>query len=172
VAIPDEYAGPATPAIRTVWRRVARNWGGTSLENWGVFVCRRIAGSSTWSQHAYGNAVDFHASTTVMDAIAGYCRGESMRDVVAQVLWKVPDHWDHVHVSGRPMHTGLPACAGGEEEQILREVRQRPLRREAIRSTADTESWAAVIAAGRRGLSRESERMITVVRRLERSMRR
>lgn len=172
MTIPAEYPGPASPAIKTVWRRVARNWGNTSLVNWGVFSCRRIKGSATWSQHAYGNAVDFHASGAVMAAIAGYCRGASMRDVVAQILWQVPDHYDHVHISGRPMFSGLPACAGGEEQRILEEVRRRPLRRAAIRTTAEAESWARAMAEGRRGLDREADRMITVVRRLSRSMRR
>ena len=86
---------------------------GRRLTSWGVYDCRFIAGTTTWSQHAWGNAEDYHGTTDAMDDLAAYARSPALRPYVSQVLWRVPDHFDHVHLSGRPLETGTPACAGG-----------------------------------------------------------
>jgi hypothetical protein len=112
MSIPPDPPPQATPAIRHVWRAVYERWG-DRVDSWGVFACRFIHGTTTWSQHAWGNAVDWHASTELMDRIAAFCRSDEMRPYVSQVLWRVPDHYDHVHVSGRPLRTGTPPCATG-----------------------------------------------------------
>jgi len=102
-----------------------------NLRDWGSQNCRKISGSSSWSQHAWENAND-----------AGYPAGGSPRNdpyLNTAVAWlreqkrvgrsfdgvKIgtilyqngPDttlgHWDHVHFEADPKMTGTPPCASG-----------------------------------------------------------
>lgn len=47
-----------TPAIARVNRVLARAKVGRLIASGGVYNCRNVAGSSTYSQHSWGNAVD------------------------------------------------------------------------------------------------------------------
>jgi hypothetical protein len=47
-----------TKAIARVIRVLARTPAAAFVDHAGVYNCRRIAGSTAWSQHAWGNAVD------------------------------------------------------------------------------------------------------------------
>lgn len=107
----------ATPAIRQVIRRLDTRFG-VRIESWGTFVCKRISGSTTPSQHAWGNAIDIAGSRSTLDQVATFARSRAMRPYVSQVLWQVADHYDHVHISGRPYRVGTPPCmtpGGGSE---------------------------------------------------------
>ncbi len=79
-----------------------RRWDGLSYQ---VFNRRRIAGTSTWSQHAYGNAVDIFGPKAKLDQVARYARGWSH---TRNVLWQVRNHYDHVHVDFEPPGRGTP----------------------------------------------------------------
>lgn len=77
-------------------------------EQWGIYVYRHIAGSSTWSDHAYvsrpnwcGRAIDIHPDTmTVGDLIKATVQKEpAIMNRLRYVLWRVPDHYDHLHFS-------------------------------------------------------------------------
>jgi len=72
--------------------------------------CRKIAGSATWSQHAWANGADLFASKIVLNQVA-----EDLRRVegVAHVLWQVAGHFDHVHFDTWPQGSSTPPCAGG-----------------------------------------------------------
>lgn len=84
----------------------------------GAWKCRRIAGRLDWSQHAYtegeyeGNAADiFPWSMGQGDEIAAYIR---TLPNVKVVLWRVKNHYDHVHFDTWPTGVGTPPCKGGK----------------------------------------------------------
>lgn len=131
VEVPWEPANtPGTPAIDLVYAAVFDNptWADRGVVSWGIVNCRRIAGSQTWSQHAWGNGLDIHASFAVMTELASFLSDEADagRLPIAQILfdssvWTPREGWrhavlstphtDHVHVSGAPMKEGTPPCA-------------------------------------------------------------
>ncbi len=84
-----------------------------TLKNLGIFNCRYIRGTTTWSQHAWGNAVDFGGSTELLDAVADYLNTLKEKGYIplGTLLWRVPDHYTHIHAEGLPKMTGTPPCA-------------------------------------------------------------
>lgn len=117
--------GRNTAAIDTVVAALRQKW--PEVRIGGTYVCKRILGSSTPSQHAWGNAVDFSGpSPLYMSRMAAWAVGEAKagRLPIAQVLWfykdqlnggYVYDHTTHVHISGKPMMTGTPPCMGQQK---------------------------------------------------------
>jgi len=103
----------------------------------GVYNSRHIAGQSSWSQHAFGNAIDLFGHEADLDEIAHNVvlqRNESTyanrgdRQPVHYVIWKEgkggiwspTKGWHeyvgyhpptHVHVDFDPLRTGRPPCA-------------------------------------------------------------
>lgn len=105
---------PGTPRIdrlhHFLWERFP------DLESWGICNCRRISGSSTWSQHAWCNAEDLHrvAGGSVkkgLDPVYRWLQANQRRFHIAHILWQVPDHYDHIHVDMAPNESGTPPCA-------------------------------------------------------------
>ena len=75
--------------------------------------CRRIAGSSTWSQHSWANAADIFPITKEQgDTIQARLLKE-FGPHIKTILWQVANHFDHIHVDTWPTGTGTPPCAGG-----------------------------------------------------------
>lgn len=116
---------PHTESIAKAWDFVHKETQRVSLGlgrklrvvSMGIFNCRHIAGSLSWSQHAWSNGLDFvvrnstgHNDIEAMDHIVAACREEPY---IAQVLWRgVPNHYPgHAHLSGEPMRSGTPPCA-------------------------------------------------------------
>jgi hypothetical protein len=110
-----------TPAIDVVYTYVFGKYAGA--KNWGIVNCRKILDSNSWSQHAWGNGLDIGGDPRLLDTIANdlYEKAKSGALPIAQLLWKgknmltggsVYDHTDHIHISGSPMKTGTPPCAG------------------------------------------------------------
>jgi hypothetical protein len=118
---PPTVNTPGTDAIDKVVAWLNGNFKGR-WENWGICVCKRIANSSSWSQHAYCNAIDIGGSTGNLDAIAKAATAAAKNGKIPadQVIWKgwehvhggnVYDHYDHVHITGKPQRAGSPtAC--------------------------------------------------------------
>jgi hypothetical protein len=81
------------------------------------FNCRPIAGTSTYSQHAWpgGNARDIFGPTWMLDRVAAHLRDRRVRFGIKTVLWRVKGHYDHVHADMWPTGYGRPPCAGGVE---------------------------------------------------------
>ena len=122
--------GASSNAIQEVFSAVMRQF--PRAGSAGIAVCRRISGSSSWSQHAWGNGWDIVApgglsespsSQRFLDMIEKWLiqntRG-GLRLPIAQIIWRgqeqlnggsVYDHFDHIHVSGDPMFSGTPPCA-------------------------------------------------------------
>jgi hypothetical protein len=125
IQLPDS---PGTEAIDIIRWHLYRQF--PQLESWGICNCRLVAGTWTWSQHAYCNAEDVHASSEVMLKAANYLKRKGQGGVlpVGQVIhnrrvwepgyadWRayggINPHTDHVHYGG-PNKTGTPECARG-----------------------------------------------------------
>ncbi len=82
----------------------------------GIYNCRRISGSQTYSQHSWSNANDFYtADKGLQDHIAATLRdvfGDHIRNILT---WRYNSaHWNHVHVDMWPKGWLTPPCTGGE----------------------------------------------------------
>lgn len=125
-----------TKPLERVVRVLQRCINAKMVERAGVYNCRKIAGSTTWSQHAWGNAVDlFPTESKYNDEIANMVVRQATKKTVpnrgrplavAQVIdhlssriWTPATGWGpyggtvgpHVHVTASPMCLGVPACA-------------------------------------------------------------
>lgn len=91
----------------------------------GAWLCRRIAGTLTWSQHAYtevriggpdyqGNAVDiFPDNPAIGDQVEAFL-WDTYGDMLRLVLWRVKNHFDHLHPEPWPIGILTPPCRGGD----------------------------------------------------------
>jgi hypothetical protein len=95
-----------------------------------------------------------------------------MRGLVAEVFWRVPAHYDHVHITGRPKRTGVPPCMGGPEQVLRTPGIPAPIRRQRVAEVVAAESWSRIMVPTARSLERETERIAGTIRRLDRAMRR
>jgi TP901 family phage tail tape measure protein len=80
----------------------------------GIYNRRFIAGTHIWSQHAYGNAVDeMVPSLGYGDMVYAWARAHSGLFHLAHLLWRVPDHFNHIHADFWPQGIGTPRANGG-----------------------------------------------------------
>lgn len=77
--------------------------------------CRKIAGSNTWSQHAWANAGDVFGTTEVLNEVHSYLQSQYSW-IIRVLLWQVADHFDHIHFDPWPKGISDPPCAGGSLE--------------------------------------------------------
>lgn len=99
-------------------------------ESWGIFNCRAVAGSTSWSQHAWGNAEDFSDGGVAAEDAGRWFNANRTKLPVAEIIgrgriwtkarlsegWRdlsasANQHMDHWHVSGDTLMTGKPPCA-------------------------------------------------------------
>jgi len=125
IQVPDSPGNEAIDIIRWyLYRQFPQ------LESWGICNCRLVAGTWSWSQHAYCNAEDVHGGAEVMQKAAAFLKrkGNAGDIPLGQVIynrrywepsfadWKpyygVNPHTDHVHFGG-PNRSGTPECARG-----------------------------------------------------------
>jgi len=103
------------------------------LRDWGTQNCRKISGSSSWSQHAWSNANDAAypaggnpRNDPYLNAAVAWLKEQKRLGTrfgpdgvrIGTILYQNgPDttqgHWDHVHYEADPRQTGTPPCAGG-----------------------------------------------------------
>lgn len=122
--VPDFPPVTHTPEVERIWRtcyvkteqiafRLGRN---LAFVQQGVFNCRKIDGSDSWSKHAWGAALDGH----VANADTGRLDGEATDllvailrplDFVGLVLWRVSGHFGHFHAEEDDPPSGFPPCA-------------------------------------------------------------
>lgn len=111
---------PGNQAIDIIVGTVTSKFGNIPI--WGIYLCRHIANSSSWSQHAWANAVDFGGDTGRLNNAAYYLLDLARKNYVpaSQILWRgrnllsgssISGHYEHIHVSGEPLRTGTPPCA-------------------------------------------------------------
>jgi len=85
--------------------------------------CRKISGSSTWSQHSWCNAldirhVDWGYSThpthqAWLDEVYEYIMAHFDELSIRVILWRRRDHFNHIHIDGWPKGYRTPSCGGG-----------------------------------------------------------
>lgn len=90
----------------------------------GRWNCRKISGSSRWSEHAWGNGLDITRAgfgysedeehQALLDETYAWLDGNRRNLSIRQILWRVRDHYNHIHVDFWPKGYGTPPCAGGE----------------------------------------------------------
>lgn len=137
MAYPVESTAVVTAAIHRVIRvsrrmKRAKHW----ITKGEVFNCRTVAGSSEYSQHAWGNGIDLFthahdqladlADALVVQAKRRTWANHGRRLPISQVIdhdgrrvWEPGTGWRpyngttgaHIHVSGAPYRTGKPPCA-------------------------------------------------------------
>jgi len=113
VVVEVEYkrVGGATPAAARCIGVVFAAFGSMPI---GVTAVRFIAETHTWSQHAYGNAVDFMCSGEKHRQIAYFLNanrgGLDIAHLLADPYFPSPlgNHYTHVHVDFFPQWGGTP----------------------------------------------------------------
>lgn len=98
-----------TPNIRVVRDWIVNGW---SVKEIQVTNCRPIAGSVTYSQHSWSNALDVFVTPAMGDDLAA-ALAQRFGDDIYELLWRVDGHFDHIHVSTYPKGWLTPPCAGG-----------------------------------------------------------
>jgi len=141
MTFPVYSVGTITPAVRRIVAVLQRSKVAPRIARAGVYNCRVISGTSSWSQHAWGNAVDLFPDPPVMDdqadlrAIARAVVAQATHRTIANrgrrlqvarvidhdagVQWTPAAGWHgysgtagpHVHVEGAPARSGTPPCA-------------------------------------------------------------
>ena len=120
VKIPACPVADPTPAVRELWDATYRAFislgSGYEFVYMGGFVCRKIDGSSTWSQHAFHNAFDFRVRRAdspqlSIDTVATTKVVNAVKAKAAEALWQTSGHYFHAHLTGDPKRFGTPACA-------------------------------------------------------------
>lgn len=109
----------ATPPISRLIHEVYRAF--PTAYTMGTYNRRKIAGSSAWSQHSWSNAEDIGVGTLALgDEVLAWLQANATRLGLRRfgirrrpALWKVKNHYDHLHVEGLPTMTGIPPLAGG-----------------------------------------------------------
>jgi hypothetical protein len=107
-------AGGLTAAAANYMAVIKKNF--PQITGYGTIAVRNIAGTNTWSQHAYGNAIDVMtgASTAMRQAVAffsnQYRRILSIAHLLADPWFASPlgDHYNHVHADFFPQYGGTP----------------------------------------------------------------
>lgn len=87
----------------------------------GTIARRNIKGTNTWSQHAFGNAVDVMTgtNTALRQAVANFSNVHRVLLSIAHLLadpWypsPLSNHYNHVHADFNPQGTGTPPPGGG-----------------------------------------------------------
>jgi hypothetical protein len=114
-----------TPNIQVVQNYIETLPEYAYVDRIGVFNCRKIAGSQSYSQHSWANALDIHFTSAVSipaqgDALAAGTRMKAkilaeFGEDIYEMLWQVTGHWEHIHVSTWPKGWLTPPCAGGKQ---------------------------------------------------------
>lgn len=111
VEIEYKRVGGATPAAARCIGVVFSVFGALPI---GVVSVRFIRETDTWSQHAYGNAVDFGVSGELHRRLAFFLdanrSGLAIAHLLADPYFPSPlgDHYNHVHVDFFPQWGGTP----------------------------------------------------------------
>lgn len=116
--------------------------------------CRKIAGSSTWSQHSWANAADIFVDPETGNELKPRLI-EKFGPHIKVILWQVPNHYDHIHVDTWPTGVGTPPCAGGSLQVRHRDGSMGSVFTDDIEEGGDEMSTAAlrnqVVEAGAKG---------------------
>lgn len=148
----------AAPAIVKVWAAVYPTFHGRITSD-GVFSCRRVnfePPPAPWSYHAWGQAWDITGTSDTLDELYAFLNARRGSLRIQELLWRVPNHYDHLHVAaGVDRSDQVPPCAGGEAIVKSQAVAALPSERAAVPG----ESWAPAAREGARALVKAAGRM-------------
>ena len=107
-----------TPSLAEVRSALWSKFADVGLVSWGIYNRRPIAGSTIWSQHSWANAEDISIPAaygslyrmTQLDKISAWIHTQRATGSlpIGNSLWRVADHFDHIHYEGSPKFTGTP----------------------------------------------------------------
>jgi len=113
----------ATPAANQFEAVLSERFPGIRF---GRVNCRKISGSTTWSQHSWNNGRDIYPPTSIPYLTSNDGEYKAWLDEVAQFiidnkealnirvfLWQVKSHYNHIHVDFWPRGWSTPPCADG-----------------------------------------------------------
>ena len=109
----------STPAALKLKADLAARFPGIIIQEYNR---RPIAGTSTWSQHSWPNALDLCFTTMwddspqhqqMLDQVARFIRDNYEVYNVRYLLWRRPNHYGHIHVDFWPMGYGTPSRTRG-----------------------------------------------------------
>ena len=148
----------SSPAIVRVWAAVYPTFH-TRVSSSGVFACRRVnfePPPAPWSYHAWGQAWDITGASSTLDELYRFLNARRAALRIQELLWRVPNHYDHLHVAAGPDRSGqVPPCASGEAVVHAQAVAALPSERAAVPG----ESWAPAAREGARQLVKAAGRM-------------
>ena len=92
----------------------------------GRYNCRKISGSSTYSQHSWNNARDIYPPLSIryadskeeyqawLDEVDEFISSPANFEMLnlRLVLWRVKDHYNHIHADFWPHGEDTPMCDG------------------------------------------------------------
>jgi hypothetical protein len=117
-----------TPAVTEISAALFDRFAGLVV-SWGIYNRRPIAGTLTWSQHSWGNAEDISnaAGTSRMSTLDSVYRWmvaerSAGRLPLGTILWRVRDHYDHIHYEGLPKQFGTPPLSGVTKMDVIAEL--------------------------------------------------
>ena len=140
MSYPVNSTSVETHQIARVNRVLGRALVGGKIAYAGVFVCKKIVGSTPYSQHSWGNAADLFPKQLFSDnqglheiavavvrhttkrTFANLGRKLEVAEVIDhnnRLIWTPSQGWhayggttgEHIHVSGSPLKSGIPPCA-------------------------------------------------------------
>lgn len=87
--------------------------------DFGVYNRRPIAGTTTWSQHSWGNALDIvqagrgygdstPAHQLYLDEVFAFLYEHKFELSIRTLLWRKKGHWDHCHADFWAKGSGVP----------------------------------------------------------------
>ncbi len=112
-------------AIRAaVHKEFAAEFADGRLYELGVYNRRRMRRFWLWSQHAWGNAWDVGVAKTERyrggagDRLKAFLDAETAagRLKVERILWRIINHFGHLHIVGDPRMTGTPPLRPSKED--------------------------------------------------------
>ncbi len=113
----------STPAALKLKADLAARFPGIIIQEYNR---RKIAGSSSWSQHSWPNALDLFFTTAfddsaahqqMLDQVAKFIRDRYQHYDVRYLLWKNNEaHQGHIHVDFWPFGYGTPSLTRGGED--------------------------------------------------------
>ena len=98
-----------TPNLRVLVEWTINNYGPNHI---GIYKCRHISDSQSYSQHSWRNAGDIWGPVPLLDEISAALDVE-FGEYIRYKLWRRKNHWNHIHVDMWPYGYFTPPCAGG-----------------------------------------------------------
>jgi hypothetical protein len=93
----------------------------------GIYNRRKIAGTMTWSQHSWPNALDIFftnagdtsaAHQAQLDTVHAYLISQGYP--IRTLIWRAPSHFGHIHVDFWPRGYSTPSLVrGGEDNRYV-----------------------------------------------------